>query len=255
MRTDRDWEKWGSSDPYFGVLSADYFRKENLSDQAKKEFFLTGEEHIESVFSTIREVFDPKFAPTSALDFGCGVGRLLIPLASRVSFVVGVDVSASMLLEARKNCEKNQVREYQLVLSDDALSAVPGKFDLVHSSLVLQHIPWYRGKSLIGELLKRVQPLGFVVLQFYYGCNASSVLRALVKLRYSFPVVNFARNLLRRRPLFEPAMQLHVYELPWVMHRLRSEGFTDIHQFLKTEGNGTFESVFVFAMKKSNSET
>lgn len=42
------------------------------------------------------------FAPTSVLDAGCGTGRVALELARRGIEVVGVDVSGSMLAEARR---------------------------------------------------------------------------------------------------------------------------------------------------------
>jgi hypothetical protein len=39
-----------------------------------------------------------------ALDLGCGIGRMLPPLAQSCALAVGVDVSAGMLAEARRRC-------------------------------------------------------------------------------------------------------------------------------------------------------
>ena len=41
MGTDKDWEQWGATYPYFGVLSSDRFRKHRLDESVKKEFFAT----------------------------------------------------------------------------------------------------------------------------------------------------------------------------------------------------------------------
>ena len=79
MGTDKDWERWGATDPYFGVISSDRFRKEGLDQAAKNEFFATGSEHVERVYRLIEEHFDQTFNPKAALDFGCGVGRLVVP--------------------------------------------------------------------------------------------------------------------------------------------------------------------------------
>jgi tRNA/tmRNA/rRNA uracil-C5-methylase (TrmA/RlmC/RlmD family) len=106
MNTDRDWEKWGQIEPYFGVFSAEQYLLKNISDDAKASFFQSGVNHINHVMATCRKHFDPDFSPSRALDFGCGVGRLVVPLSGIVHEVVGVDVSISMLLEARKNCEE-----------------------------------------------------------------------------------------------------------------------------------------------------
>jgi len=58
-----------------------------------------------------------------------------------------------MLAEARRNMEEMNIANVTLVGSDDRLSQVPGSYDLVHSHIVLQHIPVRRGMGMIGELL------------------------------------------------------------------------------------------------------
>jgi 2-polyprenyl-3-methyl-5-hydroxy-6-metoxy-1,4-benzoquinol methylase len=84
-RTDRDWEKFGKNDPYFGVISDDKFKMSNLADENKEEFFKSGADYIDDVLSKIKLHIDPFFRPNKALDFGCGVGRLVIPLANIAS--------------------------------------------------------------------------------------------------------------------------------------------------------------------------
>ena len=88
---------------------------------------------------------DPSFSPKSVLDFGCGTGRLVIPLAEIADYVLGLDVSESMLWEARKNCKAHALNNVQLLKSDDTLSCLDGCFDFIHSFIVFQHIPVKRG--------------------------------------------------------------------------------------------------------------
>lgn len=95
--TDKEWEKFGKYDPYFGVLTHDKFHKINLTDENKEEFFKSGFDYIDDVLEKIRSHIDQSFTIKKALDFGCGVGRLVIPLANVAKEVTGVDVSDSML--------------------------------------------------------------------------------------------------------------------------------------------------------------
>lgn len=113
------------------MYTADKYRAENLDESALAEFFRSGAENMDYILKNIREHLDGGFQPTRALDFGCGVGRITIPMARICPQVVGVDVADSMLEEARRNCIRNAVGNVELVKSDDRLSRVPGKFDLV----------------------------------------------------------------------------------------------------------------------------
>src|SRR5271163_1689841 len=66
------------------------------------------------------------FEPTSVLDAGCGTGRVAGELARRGVEVVGVDVSASMIAEARRRAPD------QLWLEDDLSTLDLGRhFDVV----------------------------------------------------------------------------------------------------------------------------
>jgi ubiquinone/menaquinone biosynthesis C-methylase UbiE len=167
--TDVAWETWGQKDPYFGVITDPRFRKENLTPEAKKAFFDSGRGHTDAVFAVIRTFVAPAFSPKRVVDFGCGVGRLVIPFASVASEVVGVDVSEAMLAEASKNCVEAGITNVRFVRSDDELGQLDGQFDLIHSCLVFQHIPVARGRVLLRTLLSHLAPGGIGVVDFTYG--------------------------------------------------------------------------------------
>lgn len=95
--TDRDWELFGQSDPYWAVVTHEKYHINNLNNDTIEEFYETGEKQIDWILTTIRKQLDPSFKPVSAMDFGCGVGRLSLGLAKRCRSVVGVDISNGML--------------------------------------------------------------------------------------------------------------------------------------------------------------
>ena len=247
MGTDRDWEKWGRDDPYFGVLSAEKYRAENIDDNTRRAFFESGEAHVEDVLATIHSRVDPDFRPTSVVDLGCGVGRLVIPLARISDKVCGVDVSDSMLDEAARNCRSMGIENCTFVKSDDGLTQLEGSFDLIHSCLVLQHIPTARGMRLLEGLVRRLAPGGVVAIQFYYRCDAPKLIRSLVKLRYRFAPANALRNVMRGRPMSEPAMQLHTYALDDVVGLLVNSGVE--HAYMQYDSYAEFQTVTLYAQR------
>src|ERR1700674_5261236 len=95
LRDDSDaaWERYGHEDPYYGVLSESKFRRDALDDAAKREFFATGEEQIARVKADVVRCFGGYARRRLALDYGCGVGRCVIPLAAEFERVIGLDVS------------------------------------------------------------------------------------------------------------------------------------------------------------------
>jgi SAM-dependent methyltransferase len=254
MGTDRDWEAWGRDDPYYGVLSSEDFRIDTLTAERKQAFFRSGEQHVDALLDTIRTTFSADFRPRRSLDFGCGVGRLLIPLARRSDHATGIDVSPSMLAEAAHNCAEQQVHNVDLVGSDDSLSQARGEYDLVHSHIVFAHIDPRRGNALVQALAGKVGPGGFIAVQVLYSCNAPRWRRALVKLRYRLPPLNALRNVMRGRPSGEPAMQLHVYDLRALLRMLRQRGFGRVLMVLDAFGNDEFDSVVLVAQRALRTE-
>lgn len=169
MSTDDAWKRWGEEDPYFAVLTDQKYRRSTLDDERKREFFLTGEQHAVHVLQQCVKVGGASFKPRRALDFGCGVGRVTIPLARRIEAVVGVDISPGMLAEARSNASSRGQSNIDWVLSDDALSGLDGTFDLIHSCITFQHIEPLRGRVLFARLLGRLAPGGVGALQITYA--------------------------------------------------------------------------------------
>jgi SAM-dependent methyltransferase len=182
--TDRDWQAIAKEDPYWGVLSVDRFKGASLNGSTSEEFYETGERQIATLFKTIEEHFKIATPIESALDFGCGVGRLLIPLAKRVKRAVGVDISPDMLNLARQYAGKSGCANVELVPSDDDLAQVTGSFGLVNSLIVLQHIHPDRGYRIIRRLVELIAPGGFGSLQITYAKSRQFFIHEQHRARY-----------------------------------------------------------------------
>lgn len=91
-REKKVWEEYGANDAYWAVVTLDEFRDSNLDAKAKDVFFKSGYEHVAGVWQAIEERLGIELRPQRALDYGCGVGRLLVPLSERCASVTGVDI-------------------------------------------------------------------------------------------------------------------------------------------------------------------
>lgn len=225
MGTDQDWEKWGATEPYFGVITNEKFKLHSLDDDARAEFFQSGTVHVDNVLASCRSLAGPGFAPRSALDFGCGVGRIAIPLARTCDRVVGVDVSQSMLSQAQANAERDGLDNIDFRQSDDTLTRVPETFDLVHTHIVLQHIPIRRGIRLFSELVDRIAPGGMGAIQLTYA----KVYRAQGREIREIPILRMAKRAVRTVRRFTgrnngPAMQMNHYDLNHIHYLLQAQG-------------------------------
>jgi SAM-dependent methyltransferase len=169
MSTDIAWEEWGRRDPYFGVFTNPKYRRAEMTESSRLEFFDSGKWQVDHILNVIRNHVNPTFVPKKVLDFGCGVGRLLVPFASVAAEVVGLDVSKSMLQEARRNCDANSLPDVRLFHSNDGLTALTDSFDLIHSCIVFQHIPVLRGRAILKRLLQHLCPGGIGAIQMTYS--------------------------------------------------------------------------------------
>jgi SAM-dependent methyltransferase len=235
--TDITWEEWGFRDPYYGTITNPKFRRANLDEYARAEFFETGRLHVEYVMNTIHTHIDLEFRPKSIIDFGCGVGRLAIPFARIAEQVVGLDVSQSMLNEALINCEAFGLKNVVLVLSDDEITRLTQKGDLVHSFIVFQHISPDRGRVIFRRLLDLIAPGGVGAIHFLYGKRINSETCGMPLPESKNTPRSFIKRVMfsgadpeaARLPDTDPDLQMFPYILNHILYLIQSSGITKLH--------------------------
>ena len=99
------------------------------------------------------------------LDVGCGPGTITVDLAARVApgRVVGVDVSADPLEEARAAAERAGVAVTFEVGDVYALEAADDSFDVVHAHQVLQHLT--DPVAALREMARVCRPAGVIAVR------------------------------------------------------------------------------------------
>lgn len=236
---DQDWERFGATDPYWAVLTEPENHGANFTPARAEAFFASGERHVATLFDTIRTHLDPHFHPRRVMDFGCGVGRVVIPLAARVETVVGADVSQSMIAEARRNCDVRGVTNVEFVQSTDPeLSGLAAPFDFIHSFIVFQHIRPARGERLARRLVELLRDGGVGAMHFTYRRQMSVGQRARLWARTRIPFANAAMNIVLGRPASHPVMQLNAYSVDRLMSMLSEMGCHQVHvRFSDHKGN------------------
>lgn len=228
MGSDEEWEKWGRFEPYYGVITESRNFRANFDSAAREQFFATGKVHIDHVLATCRRL-DAGFSPQRALDFGCGVGRIVVPLAALAGRVVGADVSGSMLAEARQNSVG--LPNVALVRTDDTLAALDATgeaFDFIHSYIVFQHIPAVRGRKIFAGLVDRLAEGGIAAIHVKYadrraagnfGTRPPQAWRAMARPR-PFSYRERCRDL---------EMQMNACSLNELFFILQTKGIRDVH--------------------------
>jgi SAM-dependent methyltransferase len=243
MSTDAAWEEWGRRDPYFGVITDPKFRSGEMSEQAEIEFFESGRSHVNYVMQTIHKYVDANFEPKRVLDFGCGVGRLLIPFASVGKQVFGLDVSPSMLHEAKRNCEVRGVTNVHFLQSDDTLSSLSGGFDLIHSFIVFQHIPVERGIAIYSKLLQHLRPGGIGALHFTYSKARYSTTNGIAPIESR----SVAPTSDPGSPNTDPEIQMNPYNLNSILFMIQKNNVAQLYADFTDHGGEL--GVFLFFTK------
>src|SRR6185437_3831351 len=226
--TDRDWEIWGKENHYYVLLTDPKFLNSNLTDEALHEFFGSGEQHVENLCQLIRTRIRSDFEPRTVLDYGCGTGRVAIPFARRAQRVVGIDISPSMLEEARKSCSRFAVDGVELLHLDEMDSLEPGSFNLVHSFMVFQHVPVARGEVLLEKLIRLLAEGGIGALHFTFSIPRGMALQAITTLRNHSRTLNGILNVAKGRPFSRRHMQMNNYSMNRILEMLAQQGCSNV---------------------------
>lgn len=165
QKVESTWSRLGQEDAHWSVITHENFRKDLINNHID-DFFIMGEGDIARVEAALNRVNSSLSEMKSAMDFGCGVGRLSIPLGKRCQHVLGVDISSTHLREAKENIERERLKNVDLSLigSVDAIGELP-EFDLVFSILVLQHNSPPVILAILKELCSRVKSGGYLYIQ------------------------------------------------------------------------------------------
>ena len=193
----RAWTELGAADPLWAVLVAPGKRHGGWDEE---QFLATGVAEIDRALGWLDRLglatgAAPRFG--RVLDFGCGAGRLSQALAPHAGEVVGVDVSEPMLATARRLNTRPNCR---FVLNDatDLAQFETGSFDLVYTSLVLQHLPRPLIEGYLAEFHRVLAPGGAAMLQL--ATTPRGTLRGLIWRFAPWPLIRVAQRRLLNYP-------------------------------------------------------
>ncbi len=124
----REWEQRAQSDS-FGYIGRGYA-------ETDAKFWSSGETDLTDLI--LRDI---ELSPAaSAVEIGCGVGRLVRPLSKRVAHATGVDIAPGMISQGRELL--SDLPNAHLHATDGSLEVLEDNSqDFVFSFVVFQHIP------------------------------------------------------------------------------------------------------------------
>ena len=173
------WESLGERRPFHSVLAEDRFLPAGLSE-SEKRFWETGEieaKHLADYLSGHIGLAD-----ATVVEFGCGVGRVAIPLAATSGRVIAYDISEPHLRLARARAAALGRSNIRTVAIGDALPDEFEACDLFYSRIVLQHNPPPIIGLVLQKLIRALKPGGMGIFQVpTYGVGYSFNLREFLQ--------------------------------------------------------------------------
>lgn len=245
--TRRHWNKLAQSDPLWAVLTSP--EKKGNRWQID-EFFADGRNTIAAAIKYIREHATGLRSGT-ALDFGCGVGRLTQGLALHFDRVTGVDISEEMLGLARRHNQHGARVSYVHNARPDLRQFASNQFDLVYSLITLQHMEARYARAYIREFVRIAAPAGLILFQIPSQGLPEKPDSTLL----TFWPPTFFKRLRRRYDrqmniwfAADPRMEMHALP-PAEVRGLLTQSGAEILQATRSDATGELESWSYLARK------
>ena len=245
--TDKDWNELAKQDAYWAVLSHPRFSHAENDPKALKDFFESGETWLDGVVSTIKAKLDPNFSPQAALDFGCGVGRLLVPMARYCPKVIGIDIADKMREICAQNLTARRLKDFVLLKTTAELREQDISLDWINSFIVFQHIPPSKALPLLNDMLGRLRTGGKVSLHFTFAKDDRMLEWSMRQVHY-YRMWEDTLHVLSEKPAVEEAVQsVYDHDLNSVLMSLIRFGVTQL--FLTHEDHGGQHGFMIYGMK------
>ena len=158
------WEGMGEEYPHHSVLTNEDFLPLKFADNEER-FWETGEEETSQALETLGKYSTRDTKDMICAEYGCGVGRLSVPMARHFEAYHAMDISQPHLDLAKsraQECGRENI-EFLNVTNLEAM-ALPS-CDLFYSRIVLQHNP----PPIIAQILRRamtsLNPGGIAMFQ------------------------------------------------------------------------------------------
>jgi len=179
----RDWDQRAHHHARFWIDTQNY--------QTEEMFAQSGQRTAQALLEALNGLHQPSW---KVLDIGCGIGRVLKPLAKHFDALVGVDVSSAMIAQS-----KVWLSEYPHITTfetsgGDLREFEQNAFNLVYSYVAFQHMPRPVIEQYLGEINRVLTPDGYLVLQLPIGPYYDVPIEDTVGIR-SYPIQEILQKL------------------------------------------------------------
>jgi SAM-dependent methyltransferase len=179
----RDWNQRAQHHARFWIATENY--------QTEEVFTQSGQDTAQALLEALNGLWRPSWR---VLDIGCGIGRVLKPLAKHFHALVGIDVSPTMIAQS-----KAWLSEYPHVTTFetsgmDLRELQDQSFNLVYSYVAFQHMPRPVLEQYLAEINRVLTPEGYLALQLPIGPYSDVPIEDTIGIR-SYPIQEIKQKL------------------------------------------------------------
>jgi SAM-dependent methyltransferase len=158
------WSTLGEVEPHWSVLTQERYRADRIAEN-RAEFLASGEAHARVIVGLLARHGIAAADLPRVVEFGCGVGRISIPLARRFAQVTGCDISAGHLEAARAAAMEAGAANLAWWHVGPATLMPAPPWDFWTSHLVLQHNPPPLIRHILRHAFAGLAPGGVALFQ------------------------------------------------------------------------------------------
>ena len=185
-----DWNQRARHHVRFWIATENY--------QTEEIFAQSGQDTARVLLQTLRGLYQPSW---KVLDIGCGIGRVLKPLARHFQTLVGIDISSTMIAQSKSwlvECPHVTTFETSGV---DLREFDDETFNLVYSYVAFQHMPRPVFEQYLGEINRVLLPDGYLAMQLPIGKHSDAPMEDTIGIR-SYTIQEIEEKLLKNSLAF-----------------------------------------------------
>ncbi len=167
-----DWNRRAKHHAQYWIASEDF--------QDDDKFAQSGHYSAQALLAAISPYYDPTW---TALDIGCGIGRMLKPLAPHFRHLVGIDVSGEMIEKSQKWLKGLENVETMETSGVDLSPFPPEHFNLVYSYVAFQHMPRQVFRRYLEESNRVLKFQGYLAFQIPIGLHQDAPIEDTIGVR------------------------------------------------------------------------
>jgi ubiquinone/menaquinone biosynthesis C-methylase UbiE len=180
---EKNWTDFGKHNHMWAICT------EN-KNWGKSDFFKTGTNEINDLFDYLssNKIY---FTKNTAVDFGCGIGRLTQALSEKFRKVIGIDISKPMIDKANQYADQQKLANCNFVLNknNDLSILESNSMNFIYTYNVLQHMQPSYAKKYIEEFLRIINSDGVICFQLPSKLRISKIQSFDVKIRQIVKII------------------------------------------------------------------